>query len=175
MTWEQGTPWPGKPVFGHSGGISDGRMLVCDGVRIQYPSDESPREFLPSKQCWVGFIDKENYRRIHWRQVPSHPGAPRYRMAATGDAKHRVVFAGGSDNPYNFNGTGYNGVPAETGKSVFSYSFHTGEWRQHGNLARGTMDHRGLPYSNGWFYLIGGMQDHQTVVSDVYRFRLHEP
>jgi len=175
MLWTQATPWPGAPVFGHSGGISRGNMLVCDGVRIQYPADESPREFLPSGECWSGRIDTENYRRINWRSVPAHPGAGRYRMAATGDANLRIVFAGGSVNPYNFNGIGYNGVPAETEKSVFSYSFKTGQWQLHGDLAHGTMDHRGLPYSNGWYYLIGGMQDQQAVVSSVYRFKLGEP
>jgi len=172
MSWVQATPWPGEPVFGHSGGISEGRMLVCDGVRIQYHSDDRPREFLPSNQCWAGFVDSKNFRRIQWRPVVSHPGAGRYRMAATGDTNQRVVFAGGSVNPYNFNGTGYNGIPAETEKSVFSYSFETGQWRKHGDLAQGTMDHRGLPYSNGWYYLVGGMQDQQSVVADVYRFKL---
>ena len=172
MSWTQATPWPGDPVFGHSGGISDDRMLLCDGVRIQYPADDSPRAFLPASQCWSGRIDAENYRRIHWRSITAHPGAGRYRMAATGDTNQRVVFAGGSVNPYNFNGTGYNGVPAETEKSVFSYSFKSDQWQQHGELKQGTMDHRGLPYSNGWYYLLGGMQDQQTVVAEVYRFSL---
>jgi len=174
MQWTQATPWPGAPVFGHAGGISQGQMLLCDGVRIQYSADDSPRQFLPSGQCWSGRIDAENHRRIHWKPVPAHPRAARYRMAATGDEKQRVVFAGGSDNPYNFNGTGYNGVPAEAAKSVFSYSFKTGKWQQHGDLPQGTMDHRGLPYSNGWYYLVGGMQDQQAVVPDVYRFRLDQ-
>jgi len=172
MQWAQATPWPGAPVFGHSGGISGAQMLLCDGVKIQYPADDSPREFLPSNQCWSGRVDAENHRRIHWRSVTAHPGKARYRMAATGDENQRVVFAGGSDNPYNFNGTGYNGVPAESEKSVFSYSFKTGKWQQYGNLPQGTMDHRGLPYSNGWYYLVGGMQDRQAVVADVYRFRI---
>ena len=172
LQWTQATPWPGAPVFGHSGGISDGQMLVCDGVRIQYPADDSPRKFLPSKQCWLGRVDAENHRRIHWHSIPAHPGAARYRMAATGDENKRVVFAGGSVNPYNFNGIGYNGVPAETGNAVFSYSFTKSEWQQHGDLPKGTMDHRGLPYSNGWYYLVGGMQENQKTVADVYRFRI---
>jgi len=29
-----------------------------------------------------------------------------------------------------------------------------------------------MPYANGWYYLIGGMQEKQTSVSQVYRFRL---
>jgi N-acetylneuraminic acid mutarotase len=55
---------------------------------------------------------------------------------------------------------------------VFSYSFKTGKWLQHGDLPQGTMDHRGLPYSNGWYHLVGGMREKQTVVADVYRFKL---
>jgi N-acetylneuraminic acid mutarotase len=170
--WTQATPWPGAPVFGHSGGISKDRMLVCDGVRLQYPSDDSARQFLPSDECWLGRIDSEDYRRIHWKRLATHPGAARYRMAATGDEKDRVVFAGGSTNPYNFNGIGYNGVPAETEKSVFSFDLESGDWQAHGELPQGTMDHRGLLHSKGWYYLVGGMQDKQTVSADVYRFRL---
>jgi N-acetylneuraminic acid mutarotase len=172
MQWTQATPWPGEPVFGHSGGISKAQMLLCDGVKINYQADDKPREFLPSKQCWSGRIDTENHRRIHWQPVPAHPGEARYRMAATGDADERVVFAGGAVNPYNFNGIGYNGKPAETETSVFSYSFATRQWQVHGHLPKGTMDHRGLPYSNSWYYLVGGMHEDQAVVADVYRFRI---
>jgi len=111
MQWAQATPWPGAPVFGHSGGISDGQMLVAD---------VSPRQFLSSNECWLGEIDTQNHRRIHWRSVAAHPGVARYRMAATGDSNNRVVFAGGSANPYNFNGMGYNGVPSNAESSVFS-------------------------------------------------------
>ena len=172
LSWAQATPWPGAPVFGHSGGISDAQMLICDGVRIQYPTDGSPRQFLPSEQCWTGKIDVENHRRINWRQVSPHPGTARYRMAAIGDSRQRVVFAGGSVNPYNFNGVGYNGVPSEAEKSVFAYSFLTAEWQQSGDLPQATMDHRGLLFSGGWYYLVGGMHDRQTVTADVYRFRV---
>lgn len=172
LQWTQATPWPGTPVFGHSGGISQAQMLICGGVKIQYPEDESPREFLSSNQCWSGRIDAENHRRIHWHPVNPYPGTGRYRMAATGDSHQRVVFAGGSTNPYNFNGIGYNGVAAEPEKSVFSYSFESGEWQQHGDLPQATMDHRGLPYANGWYYLIGGMQNQQAVVADVMRFKI---
>ena len=172
LSWAQATPWPGAPVFGHSGGISDDQMLICDGVRIQYPQDDSPRQFLPSDQCWAGRITGDNHRRIHWRSVPSHPGAARYRMAATGDSRQRVVFAGGSVNPYNFNGIGYNGVPSEAEKSLFGYSFITGDWQRLGDLPQGTMDHRGLLFSDGWYYLAGGMRNPQAVTADVYRFRV---
>lgn len=172
LEWSQATPWPGSPVFGHAGGIIDGRLLICDGVRIQYPANGAAREFLPSDECWLGLIDEKNHRRIHWQPVPSHPGKSRYRMASSGDERQRVVFAGGSANPYNFNGIGYNGVPARPESSVFSYNLETGAWQLHGELPFGTMDHRGLPLFEGWFYIIGGMRDQQEVVPGVFRFRL---
>lgn len=93
-------------------------------------------------------------------QATAWPGAPVFGHA------------GGSDNPYNFNGVGYNGVPSEPQRSVFSFNFSDGSWQLHGDLPHATMDHRGLPYANGWYYLIGGMQEKQTSVSQVYRFRL---
>jgi len=172
MQWSQATPWPGAPVFGHAGGISGDKMLVCDGVRIQYPADDSPREFLPSDECWQGRIDAENHRRIHWHSVAAHPGAGLYRMAAAGDTSDRVVFVGGSDNPYNFNGIGYNGEPSKPESAVFSFSFSSGKWSVNGDLPKATMDHRGLAFENGWYYLIGGMHENQSTVSNVYRFRL---
>jgi len=172
LKWAQATPWPGTPVFGHSGGINAEKLLVCDGVLIHYPPDAGPRRFLSSDECWLGRIDAKNYRRIAWQPIVPHPGVPRYRMAAGGDGHTRVVFAGGAANPYNFDGIGYDGEPAIAEKSVFSYRFDTGGWQLEGDLPQGTMDHRGLPFVSGWYYLIGGIQAGQTPVAEVLRFRL---
>jgi len=172
LEWTQATPWPGTPVFGHAGGGSDGRLLVCDGVGIQYPATGGKREFLPSGECWLGEIDRDDYRRIHWRPAPSHPGKPRYRMAAAADDHGRVVFAGGSINPYNYDGIGYNGVEANAEKTVISFDLDDGRWRVEGDLPTATMDHRGLPFAGGWFYVIGGMREGQTPAAGVFRFRL---
>jgi hypothetical protein len=173
-TWEQATPWPGSPVFGHAGGISEGRMLICDGVKIQYPSDASAREFVPSNECWLGSIDADNHRRLSWRRLEAHPGDALYRMASTGNNSNQVVFAGGSANPYNFNGVGYNGEPSEPETTVFSYDLMTDEWKTRGDLAVGSMDHRGLLFSDDWYYLIGGMHAGQKPVADVHRFKLEK-
>ena len=172
MKWAQATPWPGEPVFGHAGGIHEGKLLVCDGVKIQYPSDGSPRAFLPSAECWLGSIDTRNHRKLGWKKVAHHPGASRYRMAATGNTIGQIVFTGGSVNPYNFNGIGYNGIPSEAESAVFSFDFESEAWSSHGHLPEATMDHRGLPFSNGWYHLIGGMRAEQKPVADVIRFRI---
>jgi hypothetical protein len=95
-------------------------------------------------------------------------------MAATGSERHgrRVVFAGGSDHPYNYDGIGYNGVPAQASAEVISYDFDRGEWLTHPQTAVATMDHRALIDSAGQFHLIGGMRDPQTVSAAVVSFRL---
>ncbi len=38
-------------------------------------------------------------------------------------------------------------------------------------LPYASMDHRGLAYAQGWFYLVGGMLDPQIVSDRVYKFR----
>jgi hypothetical protein len=35
-----------------------------------------------------------------------------------------------------------------------------------------TIAQRGLPFSNGWYHLIGGMRAEQKPVADVFRFRI---
>jgi len=169
--WRQATPWPGDPVFGHAGALSGGRMLICDGVKIEYSADDAPRKFLPSSECWLGVISPDNFRRIDWRTLGPHPGPARYRMAAGADDSGRIFFAGGSVNPYNFDGVGYDGKPSEPEAGLFSYNLKAGAWECHGDLAVATMDHRGMPWNKGWFYLPGGMRKGQKVSSEVLRFR----
>jgi len=170
-SWQQATPFPGAPVFGHSGGITADAMVICDGVAVSHPADGSSRQFISSSECWQGRVDEKNYRRIHWQRLPAHPGKPRYRMAAGGDASDRIWFVGGSDNPYNYDGTGYNDQPSEPEAVIFSYDVANKEWSCHGRLQQATMDHRGLPFHDGWFYVIGGMRAGQKVSNEVFRFQ----
>jgi len=170
-TWQQGTPWPGEPVFGHAGGISGSRIVICDGVRIVHEKGSSERKFLPSAECWQGEISAANYRDTRWQPIEPHAGPPRYRMAAGDDGENSVLFAGGSVNPYNFNGIGYDGVLSEPENSLISYNLEESRWECHGSLSVASMDHRGLPRHDGWFYVVGGMRKSQEVSAGVFRFR----
>lgn len=174
--WVQATAFPGDPVFGHAGGMIDGVMVICDGVRIAL-TGAGKRRFELTDACYSGRIDEADHRRIHWSELPPHPGKARYRMAATGTRQGgaRVLFAGGSDNPYNFNGIGYDGHPSAPGAGVFSWSLADGAWQEHGGLPQATMDHRGLPEVDGRFFIIGGMLDSQQVSDQVISFRLVKP
>lgn len=170
-TWLQATPTPGRAVFGHSGGIVGNTIVYCDGVALAANVDRR-RDFVPNNECYAGLIDAGDPRRIDWRAVPAHPGAPRYRMAAAGiDALNAVVFIGGSVNPYNFNGIGYNGVPSSPVTTLLRYDLGSREWSTQPSGADGTMDHRGLAGYRGQWLTLGGMLEGQRVTNRVIAYR----
>ena len=91
-------------------------------------------------------------------------------MAATGDAASGLVlFTGGSRRPYNFNGIGYDGLPAEPEDSVFALDTASAQWVRFPEASRtATMDHRGLlKIGAAGFITIGGMTAGQVVTDKV--------
>ncbi len=169
-TWDQATPIPGNSVFGHAGGIVGNRIVYCDGVAVRPFADRS-RDFVANDECFLGIIDSEDSRRIDWRHVPSHPGLPRYRMASAGiDSLNAVVFIGGSENPYNYNGIGYDREPSEPVGSVLLFDLESLSWRELSLSGPPTMDHRGLvPYGDRWL-TVGGMLPGQEVTDQVIAY-----
>lgn len=174
--WQAATDFPGEPVFGHAGGLVGDELLVCDGVTAHRDA-AGQGVFALTDACFRGRLDPAKIGTIVWQSVPAHPGRPRYRMAATGSTQDgaRVVFAGGSENPYNYNGIGYDDRPAAASAQVFSYDFARGQWQQHAPTTEATMDHRALIEIDGRFHLIGGMRDPQTVSAEVMSFHLQPP
>ena len=160
--WAAATPIPGPPVFGHAGGISGDAIVYVDGTRV----DRDPRAFRIEPSSWIGRIDPTRPSEIAWERLPDHPGPPLYRAAAIG-AGDRVVFAGGSDNPYNFDGVGYDGRPSEPSAAVFAYDVVANAWLEAADLEVATMDHRNLVAADGRLYSIGGMVAGQTVTTRV--------
>ncbi|MEO0423083.1 MAG: galactose oxidase [Pseudomonadota bacterium] len=172
-TWHQATPLPGPAVFGHAGGIVDNTIVYCDGVAVRAHRVRR-RDFAASSACYVGSIDPENTRRIDWRRIDAHPGRPRYRMAAAGvPTLGAVVFTGGSTNPYNYDGVGYDGQAAQPATGTFYFDLRQRQWRSlpH-DEAPPTMDHRGLvPWGGAWV-TVGGMLAGQQVTDQVTSHRL---
>ena len=165
--WSQATPLPGHGVFGHAGGIVDDTLVICDGVVVRANVARS-RDFAATDTCYLGIVDSDDSRRIDWRRLGPHPGPARYRAAATGDADgRRILFVGGSANPYNFNGIGYDGIPAEPIGEIVAYDLAKEQWVTLGELPEPSMDHRGLVRWNGGWLLPGGMLARQTVTSRV--------
>ncbi|MFQ5634893.1 MAG: Kelch repeat-containing protein [Gammaproteobacteria bacterium] len=170
--WIQATPVPGRAVFGHAGGIVGNRIVYCDGVAIRVHADRR-RDFVANDECFIGHIDDADTRRIDWRRIDPHPGAPRYRMAAAGIAgRNAILFVGGTENPYNYDGIGYDGQPSAPAAGAFWYDLESGNWKQIRQDNTPTMDHRGLvPFGDSWL-TVGGMLDEQQVMNRVIAYDL---
>lgn len=172
-TWDQATPTPGRAVFGHAGGIVGNTIVYCDGVAIEAHEDRR-REFVANPECFAGVIDEDEPRRIDWREIAQHPGLPRYRMAAAG-MDEGVLFIGGSENPYNYDGIGYDGRASKPADNALVFDVESGSWQQLDIEGQASMDHRGLvPFRGGWL-TIGGMLDDQEVTDRVVGFVLEAP
>lgn len=165
--WFEATPLPGTPVFGHAGALVDDTILYVDGA-YKNPAGASPK-YISSDECWLGKIDHHDPAKIQWSKVPNHPGTARYRIAAGGSAKdEKIYFSGGTDNPYNFNGIGYNGQPSEPSPVTFAYDLRGGKWETiTENTPNPTMDHRGLVVLPQGLLIAGGMEAGQQVTSRV--------
>ena len=175
-SWQSGTDWPGAPVFGHAGGIVGQAMVICDGVQIIPPKDEkSRRTFETISACWRGDINAEDLTEINWTRLPQRPGKGLYRMAATGAAdRNLILFAGGTDNAYNYNGVGYNKIPSVPSAHVWGYDISTNDYVTFADKSTATMDHRGLiDLGNGRFATLGGIGENQIVLDglDVFDVR----
>jgi len=172
-TWMQATPIPGTPVFGHAGAIIGDTIIYVDGA-YKNPSGPNPK-YVASNECWMGKIPnskKGDFTKIEWTKLPPHPGNARYRIAAGAGPLEkkagRIYFSGGTDTPYNYNGIGYNGQPAEPSPVTFAFNVHTGEWETVSeNTPEPTMDHRGLLVTHRGLVIVGGMEKGQQVTAKV--------
>lgn len=154
--WAQATPVPGPldGLFGHAGGISGSTLLYVDG-------SVSNGGFTISDRVFRGEIDASDPLVIAWEELPAHPGRPTYRAAGSlgATANGSILIAGGTDNPYNISGTGYNGQPAEALNQLLAYHAPSDRWVQLsvGSPRAPTMDHRNLAPLDGGWALVGGM------------------
>jgi Kelch motif len=165
--WSQATPIPGTPVFGHAGAIVGDTILYVDGAR-RNPAGNSPR-IVASDECWLGKIDHHNPGKITWTKLPNHPGNARFRIAGGGSIlDDKIYFTGGTDNPYDYNGIGYDGKPSEPSPVTFAFDLHSSKWELlDDNTSNPTMDHRGLIVTREGLVVIGGMEKGQQVTSRV--------
>lgn len=169
--WLPATPYPGIAVFGHAGGLLDNELVICGGVYVA-SSVGGQRQYTLSDACWYGKLDEKLRGEIKWKQLPTMPGPGRYRAAATGSrlrGRH-IVFVGGTNTPYNYNGVGYSGDIAEPIASVVAYNLNSRRWEEWGALPTAGMDFRGLLELNGGLLTVGGMEAGPKVSPVVRRF-----
>ncbi|KGJ90368.1 Kelch repeat-containing protein [Colwellia psychrerythraea] len=165
-TWQQASPFPGKPVFGQAGGIVGNTLVICDGVRVDVHINKR-RSYAAEASCYLGKINKKMPSKIAWQLLPHPTGKSRYRMAAVGIAKYqKIVFIGGSDNPYNFNAIGYNGQASSPDNGVWIYDIKSQSWQVKAT-SNATMDHRGLLHLDDQLITIGGMGENQQVLQTI--------
>ncbi len=160
--WIAATAFPGIPVFGATGSIAGNTIILIDGTRR---NTQAPRYSITS-QSWTGEIDPRQPDRIVWREAPVHPGPPRYRGAAY-FCGSQVIFAGGTDNPYNYNGIGYDGRPSAPMNEVVAFDVNARLWLNRPSAPERTMDHRGLVVYDGALHVVGGMRADQRVSASV--------
>jgi N-acetylneuraminic acid mutarotase len=165
--WAQATQIPGRPVFGHAGGVVGDTIVYIDGA-YKNPASDRPK-YVVSDECWIGKIDHHDVTKIQWSKLPAHPGTARYRIAAGGSEKDQMIyFSGGSATAYNFNGIGYDGQPAEPSAVTFAFNLKANKWETiNAETPNPTMDHRGLLVISEGLVLIGGMENGQRVTPKV--------
>jgi len=164
-TWSAGTAIVGPPVFGHAGGVLHDTIVYCDGVERLH---EGSAKYRAVDACFAGDIDASDPTTIDWRRLPSHPGPARYRMGAgVWRARNLLVFAGGTANPYNYDGIGYDGVPSEPVADVFAWDGT--QWLELPPLPEPRMDLRGLVELDGSLYLVGGLDADRRPTTTVFR------
>ena len=172
--WFAATPIPGTAVFGHAGGLSGDTLVYCGGAKMLGAT--TPKYGI-SDQCYRGDIDPADPTTIAWRAIAAHPGAPRYRAAAgpVRTASHTgIMFVGGTANPYNYNGIGYNGRPAEPETASWLYDVAGDRWVAGPVIDTPSMDHRGLVDAGGAWWIIGGLSRGQLVSTTATRLTVSE-
>lgn len=168
-SWSNATPYAGEPVFGQAGGIVGHMMVVCGGVRVEPPiKPDGKRTFVASPACWRGEISPGDPYSIDWHRAnaDAHFG---YRMAATG-FNGKIIFAGGADHPYNYDGMGYDGKPAIAGGEVWAYDLLEDRAVDLGLMPSPSMDHRGMQHIGPWLVIAGGMDDQRQPMQQVMVF-----
>ena len=166
--WASATSVPGVGVFGHAGAIAGNALVYIDGVQTGI---DSTIKFAMKPQAWLGSIDPDNPGVIRWTKLPPHPGPALFRAAA-GVCGTTVVFAGGTDTPYNYNGMGYAGSPAAPRDWVFGWDLKARRWLELALLPAPSMDHRGLAVAGGAVWVVGGMRAGQKVTAAAQKVKV---
>jgi len=171
-TWQQASPFLGEPVFGQAAAISGNTIVICDGVKTQANADKR-RSFASVAQCLKGTIDAQNPLKIDWRTLAHPTGSGHYRMAAS-NYNNGIYMLAGSNNPYNYNGIGYNSKPAPASNHVWRFDITSNRWQILAPVKTPSMDHRGLVEHNGILYRIGGMDSQQQVSDKVLGYQAQD-
>src|SRR3954451_23353902 len=121
-TWTQATAFPGVPVDGHAGGLTDETIVVADGAK-----KDPTGHYVVSDECWMGKIDHKDPNKIEWSKLPAHPGPGRFGIVA-GGGDHRVLFSDGTTDVHNYKFLDQQGKTAEISPVTFAFDLHGNRW-----------------------------------------------
>ena len=175
-TWHEtdAMPGPASGVFGHAGTVIGNQIISTDGVTTDGGFNVTDRMFVGEIVAGAnpGELD------VQWAELPAHPGLPTYRAAASqGDDNGQMLLIGGTDNPYNFNGIGYNGVPSSPVDQALLFDPTAGDWQTlsvTGDYLP-SMDHRGLVRVGDGWVTVGGMLEPRFATDRVVMYTVPEP
>jgi N-acetylneuraminic acid mutarotase len=164
--WSQATPFPGTPVFGHAGGLADDALVYVNGAK---KNPEAGNPYVASDEGWMGKIDHKDPNKIEWSKLPPHPGPGRFGIVAGGgEREHRILFSGGTTDPHNFKGLGYDGKPTEISPITFAFELHGNRWD---TITEDTFDvrtdGRGIVFTPLGPMILGGMLKNQAISARV--------
>lgn len=157
-TWLIGTSVPNTHYyksFGASGTILGDTLYYFGGARM---GNNFPITNLIRK----GYINPDSITDIEWTIDTISTSLVGYRMAST-KVDDKLLWIGGSDQTYNYNGIAYQGnVPVEPNNRVLEYWPKNNSWDTsfHSMI---NMDLRGIASFNCNLYLVGGMASNQKV------------
>ncbi len=123
-TWSQATPFPGTPVFGHAGGLTDGMIVFVDGAK----KNPAGGPYVASDECWLGKIERKDPNKIEWTKLPAHPGPGRFAIVAGPVEGRKILFSGGTLVPHNYKGLDAEGKPAPLSEVTFAFDGHGNRW-----------------------------------------------
>ena len=167
--WHDATPVPNErdaKVFGGSGVIVRDTIFYLGGAVFE-------KSYPPARTLYKGVINAANPSEISWTALATFPGEYRYRSTAFVSGE-RIVFWGGSNETYNYNGIAYaNKMPVEPNRTALVFDLRT---QSFGTAAipprKRVMDIRNIvrisdkPQRSQWA-IVGGMQHGQKVSRNV--------
>jgi hypothetical protein len=152
QTWALGTNLPNTndyKAFGASGCIVNDTIYYFGGAKMgtSFPATSFLRK---------GIINPNNPTQITWSMTDLVP-IKGYRMAAVASGNY-VMFVGGSEVSYNYDGIAYNGSGAVIPKQkMIWYNINTQTWFET-QIVNINMDYRGIAKtSDSTFYVLGGI------------------
>ncbi|UTW61585.1 T9SS type A sorting domain-containing protein [bacterium SCSIO 12741] len=165
-SWTAGSNVPNNhdyKSFGSSG------IIIGDTI-YYYGGASGSAGFAAQNQLRMGVINPSDPTQITWSISTPDSNEYGYRMACA-RLENKVLWIGGSEVTYNYNGIAYNGSGGVAPINRYIYITHPDQiWIK--DQISVPMDLRGVAdVGMGVFYLAGGMEEDQKVTSAVHQLR----